>query len=271
MIYLETDFVGIAEPLTHPRFCFHKRNATYTATNSASGANVAWLGDGETWSQWQAANASVTVTMTFPGARMISYVGIAAHDFDLAGSTLNLQINTGSGFSTVPGLGSVQPDDDGAILFLFGQVSATAVRIVVSGSSAPSMSVFQAGLVMELPRLSTYTATPISESEKVRYRSAQSVRGQVLSRLVEAAELSFTIDIAHLSEEWRVASGATSWKAFLAHMRDAGPFFVATRPVSYPDDVAYGVAAERPRFERQIANARLAGAVSLNFQGYKRP
>lgn len=271
MIYIETDFIGIDEPLTHPRFAFHKRAATYTATNSASGADVAWLGDGETWSQWTAGSASVTVTMTFSGTRAIDYVGIAAHDFDLAGSTINLQIDTGSGFATVAGLGSVQPTDGSDILFLISPVNADAVRIVVTGSSAPSMAVFQAGKVMELPRLTTYTALPISESEQTSYRTARSIRGQILSAVIESAELNFSIDIQHLSETWRRASGVASWGAFIDHVRTVGPFFVASRPSAYPEDVAYGRATERPRFNRAIPNANVAGEFTVQFQGYKRP
>jgi hypothetical protein len=271
MIYIASNHVGTIYPMDHPRFCFHKWGATVTATNSAAGADPDWMDDGETWSQWQAGSSTVTVTLTFSETRSIDYIGLAAHDLDLAGSTLDLQIDTGAGFATVPGLGAIEPADDSSILFFVGPVDVDAVRIAVTGTSAPKIAVFQAGLSMELPRKCTYTALPISESEQTRYRTAQSIKGQVLGRSVEAAELGFTIDVANLSEAWRQETGINSWSAFTAHVRDTGPFFVASRPSRYADDVAYGVANDRPRFNRQLPNHAVSGQISLDFMGYKRP
>jgi hypothetical protein len=87
---------------------------------------------------------------------------------------------------------------------------------------------------------------------------------------VESAELAFDVSIQNLPEDWRLATGVNSWQAFTAHVRDVGPFFVATRPSRYPEDVAYGVANERPRFNRARPNREIAGEVDLTFQGYKR-
>lgn len=270
MIYIASNHVGTNYALDHPRFCFHSWAGTYAATNSAAGADVNWLGDGETWSQWQASSGTVSVTLSFAEARAIDYVGISAHDLDLAGSTIALQIDTGAGFADVPGLTDIEPVDDSAILFLVGPVDVDAVRLVVTNGTAPKIGVLQAGLSMELPQRCTYTALPISESEQTRYRTAQSVQGQVIGRAIEAAELSFEIDIANLSEDWREADGVNSWKAFTSHVRNVGPFFVASRPIRYADDVAYGVAQDRPRFNRARPNRAISGEVSLNFLGYKR-
>lgn len=270
MIFIASGHVGTTQPLDHPRFCFHKWSGAYAASASAAGADPAWLGDGETWSQWQAGSGSGSVTLTFPAARAIDYIGIAAHDLDLAGSVVSVLIDTGAGLANVPGLVDITVPDDGAILFLLGPVDVTSVRISFTTGTAPIIGVLQAGLSMDLPRRSTYTALPISESEQTAFRTAQSVRGQVLGRSVESAELGFDVTIQHLPEAWRLEAGVNSWQAFTAHVRDIGPFFVATRPIRYPDDVAYGVANERPRFNRTRPNREISGEVGLNFQGYKR-
>lgn len=270
MIYIASDHIGTEYPLDHPRFCFHKWGGTYNAF-TAAGADVDWLADGETWSQWKGGNATPAITITFSETRTIDYIGIAAHDLDLQNATLRVLIDPGTGFETVPGLENVEVEDDGAILFLVGPVDVDAVRVnIIAGDAAPVIGVLQAGLSMELPRRATYTALPISESEQTRYRTTQSVKGQVLGRAVEAAELAFSIDIANLSEDWRQATGIASWQAFTDHVRDTGPFFVASRPSRYPEDVAYGVADERPRFNRERPNRNISGSVSLNFLGYKR-
>lgn len=254
-----------------PRFCFQKWAGTYAATNSAAGADADWLGDGETWSQWKAGASGVSVTLTFSVARTISYVGIAAHDLDLSGSTISLQFDTGSGFTNVTGLTSIEVTDDSAILLLFAETEVDAVRVVITGDSAPTIGVLQAGLAMVLPRRATYTALPISESEQTTYRHTKSIKGNVLGTTVEAAELSFGISVSHLSEDFRTASGLASWQALTDHVRNAGPLFVASRPGSYADDVAYGVAVERPRFNRAIPNKAISGEFELQFLGYQRP
>ena len=270
MIFIASGHIGTTQPLDHPRFCFHKWPGTYTASASADGADTAWLGDGETWSQWQAGSGDGSVTLTFSEARSIDYIGIAAHTLDLAGSVVTVLVDTGAGLANVPGLVGLTIPDDGSILFLLGPVDVTGVRLSFVDGTAPIIGVLQAGLSMELPRRSTYTALPISESEQTAYRTAQSLRGQVLGRAVESAELAFDVSIQNLPEDWRLATGVNSWQAFTAHVRDVGPFFVATRPSRYPEDVAYGVANERPRFNRARPNREIAGEVDLTFQGYKR-
>lgn len=271
MIHIASGHIGSEYALDHPRFAFHKWAGTYAATNSAAGFNVSWLGDGETWSQWQAGASGVTVTLTFSEARTVSYIGIAAHDLDLAGSTITLQVNTGAGFANVPGLVDLPVADDSAILLLLAPIDVLGVQVLISGTTAPTIGVLQAGIAMELPRRCTYTALPISESEQTTYRHTQSIKGNVLGTTVEAAELSFGISVSNLSEDWRAASGVASWQALTAHVRNGNPLFVASRPSGYTDDVAYGVAAERPRFNRAIPNRNIAGQFELQFLGYKRP
>lgn len=271
MIYKSAAFVP-STPIAHPRVGFQKHAATVTATSSAAGSNPQWLMDGETWSVWTAGGSSVTVTLTFASGQVVDYLGIAAHTLDLAGSTITLEANTGSGFVAVAGLQSLPITTDSAIMMMFGPLVATALRVVITGSSAPSIAVMQAGQMLTFPRLSQFTGLPIAESEQTTYRLAQSVTGNVLGRAVEAAELAFSVSINYLSEEFRTETGAASWQAFTKHVRDVGPFFIAGRPSdNYRDEVAYVQARQRPRFERATPNREISGSVTLECVGYKRP
>lgn len=259
--------IGLNYPLDHPRICYHKPETTVTASSSAPGADPAWLNDGETWSVWKSGGSTVTIDLTFSASTDISYIGIAAHNLDLTGSAVEVLIDTGSGFaaSSVP---DHTPQDDSAILFLFDPVTADAVRLSITGTSAPEIAVAQAGLAMELPRRATYTGLPISESEQTTYRNNKSVRGGILTRTIQGAELSFDMQIANLSEEWR--RGA-DWQNFVDHVRNTGPFFICPRAIRYPEDLAYAVATSRPRFERSTPNHRISGQFSLQCVGHKRP
>lgn len=274
--------IGLNYPLDHPRICYQKPETTVTASSSAPGADPAWLDDGETWSVWKSGGTPDPnlgsfgvlrdhVDLTFSEPNDISYIGIAAHNLDLIqgeglSSTVWVYFDTGSGFGD-PVFES-KPNDDSAILFLFDPITVEAVRIQFLTFSEPEIAVAQAGLAMELPRRATYTGLPISESEQTTYRNNKSVRGGILTRTIQGAELSFDMQIANLSEEWRRGD---DWKNFVEHVRNTGPFFICPRAIKYPEDIAYAVATDRPKFERSIPNHRVSGQFSLQCVGYKRP
>ncbi|MDF1853590.1 MAG: hypothetical protein P1U85_22330 [Verrucomicrobiales bacterium] len=263
-VVIQSGFTGIAEPIDQPRICFDTHTATPTATSTATGADVAWLVDGETWSVWEGGSTSQTVTLTFSSAAT-SYAAIAAHNLGSTGATVTCR----AGGVTV---GSISPDDDGAIVFLFGSTTVTTVAFTISGgSAAPQIAVAQAGEVLEMPQLSVFTGLPISESKQVRYRHQQSIRGDVLGRAVEGADLRFDLTVQNLPETFRAASGDVTWKGFINHVDNTGPFFIAAKPFSYPDDVAYARAMERPRFNRERANLNNSGAVTFQCMGYAAP
>lgn len=260
-VVIQSGFTGIAEPIDQPRICFDTHTATPTATSTATGADVDWLVDGETWSVWEGGSTSQTVTLTFSSAAT-SYAAIAAHNLGSTGAT----VSCAAGGATV---GSISPDDDGAIVFLFGSTTVTTVAFTISGgSAAPQIAVAQAGEVLEMPQLSVFTGLPISESKQVRYRHQQSIRGDVLGRAVEGADLRFDLTVQNLPETFRAASGDVTWKGFINHVDNTGPFFIAAKPSSYPDDVAYARAMERPRFNRERANLNNSGAVTFQCMGY---
>jgi hypothetical protein len=263
-VVIQSGFTGIAEPIDQPRICFDTHTATPTATSTATGADVDWLVDGETWSVWEGGSTSQTVTLTFSSAAT-SYAAIAAHNLGSTGAT----VSCAAGGVTV---GSISPDDDGAIVFLFGSTTVTTVAFTISGgSAAPQIAVAQAGEVLEMPQLSVFTGLPISESKQVRYRHQQSIRGDVLGRAVEGADLRFDLTVQNLPETFRAASGDVTWKGFINHVDNTGPFFIAAKPSSYPDDVAYARAMERPRFNRERANLNNSGAVTFQCMGYAAP
>ena len=261
-VVIQSGFAGIAEPIDQPRIGFDAHSATGSATSSASGYDPNWVTDGETWSVWRAGSSSSTLTVTF-SSQTVSYAGLAAHNLGSIGATVSCQI----GGTTV---GSISPTDDSAIMFLFSPRTATTARFVITGGVA-EVAVAQAGEVLEMPQLSVYTGLPISESKQVRYRHQQSIRGDVLGRAVEGAELRFDLTVQNLPETFRAAAGDITWKGFTNHVDNTGPFFIAAKPSSYPDDVAYVRATERPRFNRERPNANNAGAVTFQCMGYAAP
>jgi len=263
-VVVQSGFAGNAQPIDQPRICFDTHAATPTATSTATEADVSWLTDGETWSVWEANSTSVTVTLSFSSATT-GYAAIAAHNLGSTGATITCRAGGGT-------KGSISPSDDSAIVFLFANVSVSNVQFLISGgSAAPQIAVAQAGETLEMPRLSVFTGLPISESKQVRYRHQQSIRGDVLGREVQGAELRFDLTVQNLPETFRAAVGDVTWQGFLDHVDSTGPFFLAAKPSSYPDDVAYARATERPRFNRERANLSNSGTVQFQCMGYAAP
>jgi len=270
-VVIQSGFNGNLEPIDHPRLCFDTHTATPTATSTATGADVDWLVDGETWSVWEGGGTGQTVTLTFSGPLTTGYAAIAAHNLGSTGASVALQATTdGVVWSGI--VSSHDPADDSAIVWLFRNTSYRGVRFVISGgSAAPQIAVAQSGEVLEMPQLSVFTGLPISESKQVRYRHQQSIRGDVLGRAVEGADLQFDLTVQNLPETFRAAAGDVTWNGFINHVDNTGPFFIAAKPSSYQDDVAYARAMERPRFNRERANLNNSGAVTFQCMGYAAP
>lgn len=273
-VYLETGFTGKAQPIDQPRIGFEAISGTGSSAQSATGVDPDWVTDGETWTIWRAQDTNfAALEVAFGQATTIDYIGIAAHNLGSIGATINIQTLSGGSFSTIAGMNSLQPDDDSAILALFDPVSVDGIRLAIFGdpTSPPEVAVFQGGRALELPRLCNYVGMPISESKQIRYRHQQSITGDVLGRAVEGAELQFAVEVDNLPETFRIDTDPISWKGLVRHIDDVGPFFIAGKPSSYPDEVAYARCRERPRFERVLANADVAGAVTFQCLGYASP
>lgn len=270
-VYIGTGYEGEIVPLSYPRLCWRAYTATATASTAAAGTSVDSVTDGETWSYWTAGAASSTLTLTFSALSEVGYIGLAAHNLGTIGATVRplFQASSGGAFEAADDVPANDPEDDRAALWLFNARSVWGVRLEITGASAPAtIAVAQAGPAMEIPRKSVYTGLPISEAEQIRYRQLQSIRGDVIGRATEGAELAFDVQINNLPEDFRRSA---DWQAFKAHMTNSGAFFIAPKPGQYPDDVAYARVTERARFERALANRNASGTVTLRCAGYLAP
>lgn len=267
-------YTGTTQPLTSPRVCYQSFSVDSTSASggSAAGTYTDWVTDGETWSVWTAGATTTTLNITFGATAVaIDYVGIAAHTLGSTGADVQLafQLTDGGAYVTQADVGSHTPAGDGAILWLFDRRDVFGVQVQISGgTSAASVAVFQAGQAFEFPRASTFLGLPISEAAQISYRHQRSIRGDVLGRTVEGAELQFEVAIANLPETFRTG---TDWQGFKAHVQDVGPFFIAPKPAAYTDDVAYARLTDQPRFNRDVPNRRASGSVALSCMGYLAP
>jgi len=87
--------------------------------------------------------------------------------------------------------------------------------------------------------------------------------GQWLGRTRVRAALQISMTVQHLSEAWV----ESTWDAFATHA-ESNPFFIADKPGGYPKSCAYAWSGSDLRAERQLANATVANAVTLELTGF---
>lgn len=266
-VVVETDFVGTEYNLNHPRVGWRRMAGTVTASTAADGFAASNAGTPRTDTAWRPTAATATWTLTPDAPDVISYIGIAGHDLGTQNATLSLQIDTGTGFTTVPGC-TVSPEDDDPVMFLFEPVAVDAVRInITAADAAPTVAVIAAGDVTEWPRYAQWTGQPITEGDDISFANNQSDTGNWLGRTKTSNGLAFSVQVAHLPESWR----QDEFKAFKAHANgEIATFFIAHRSWDYPDEVAYAWLTDLATMSRDIPNRRASGAVTLNCRGYRK-
>ena len=260
-VILQPGFVGLEYPLDHPRVGWRSVGSTAIAGDAAAGFPAANALDPRTALGWRPDDATGWIGVDAGASVPASYCGIAGHDLGSRNATVRVQRWTGSEWADV--IGATEIEDNSALLFLFAPVDATQFRLLIdSADAAPRIGHIRFGLVTEIPRLAGYGGTvPISESRRYEYDTLRANNGAFLGRSIVSTSLQFQIGVQHVSEDWR----RTEWAALRDHANTGGAtFFIADRPIKYPDDVAYAWSNSALTAERNIPNKRVSIDFVLN-------
>lgn len=217
--------------MRHARILWDNRlaDATFASPDERDGfaAINARATDTASW-WWPAAGA--TLTMTLAEAAYIDCIAIAAHTLGSAGASITVQAQVGGEWQAV--YPTIAPADDEAVMILFQEVLATAVRITLSASAR--IGVVYAGLALVMPQMVYGDATPLHVTLDTEYRTNQSQTGQFLGRSIVANSRPVDVTWTHLHEAWV----REALLPFILAARRA-PFFAALRPKTQPEDVGY--------------------------------
>lgn len=129
-------------------------------------------------------------------------------------------------------LGTVEAEDDKPIMFLFPERQAERVAVVLSSSS--TMINVSAGIALQMQRPIFGGHNPITMSRQTEYQSRRSESGNFVSRNIIRKGLSGSYEWSNLTDDWV----REYFDPFIESARKK-PFFIAWRPDSYPDEVAY--------------------------------
>lgn len=267
-VIIQSGFVGTSEDLNHPRIGYVSRGLTISSTGTdAAGFAAANALTPLTYTAWEATTAGQYWRNTFAIPRSIGYVGIAVHNAADVGATLVIQKLTGGSWTNWASGVEVTPTTNDTIMFILDPEVVDGISVGSIGGAA-RIGVIRAGPVMEWPRKARWTGLPITESRQYRYNVNESDSGNWLGRTAVSAGDAFDVQIDNLSETFRSGDFAD----FAAHCNAGdGSFFIAPRPLSYPNEVAYAWSTETVRMTREIPNKSVSGSVNLSLQGYRAP
>lgn len=258
MIVIESGFTGIAHPLKNPRICGYPLTGTVAASTSAAGFAAALAANQMTYQNWRPTALPATWEITFPGARVVSYFALAAHNLGSKGCTVNFQTWNGSSWVTH---GSHTPTDDSPILFLCARKTVTRARIQITGGSIPDVAVIQFGDATEFPQRAAYVGRQdYDQLIQTEYRTVMSDGGHVLGRYSDRKSLSLSLQVDDLSEAWK--SGTLD--DLIIHLRTYA-VFVADRPGVFPKSVAFGQTVKDVVPDRSAPNDQVSISVAMEF------
>ncbi len=195
-------------------------------------------------------------------ANPINYIAIAGHNFSSASIAVGLEIASYN--SPVGGAESLInpfiPDDDGPLIFLFREIEAEAIRIIlVTGSPPAEMAVVYAGEYTQLPEGIQGDHTPLPLALTSNVSSGKSENGQFLGRIVLNQHQESTATISNFTKTW----ARDELQPFLEFAAEY-PFFWAWSPSTYDGETAYAWLANDPQPSFDIDGY---GSVDLAMRG----
>lgn len=226
MIYIQDDYTPDV-PLSHARIGYDNRVTTATAGSAINGFPASSVANPLTYEFWRPVGTSGVLTALF-NAGPVDYVGIAAHN--MAGGSVKVEVLVGASWVEID---TVSPTSNAPLMFLFAQVTASGVRLTVSGT-APSIGVLYAGKVLAMQRKVWGGINPINFARRTTIRPNVSEGGQWLGRSIirEGSETSVTW--RNLSYDWY----KSDFDPFVEAARTR-PFFFAMKPDKYPEISGY--------------------------------
>ena len=267
-VVIATGFTGTTYGLKHGRVCYDwGRDGTATATTAAAGFAAVNALPPRTDSAWKPTAIPATWTLTYPTARDVSFVGIAKHDLATTNATIAIEYLVGATWTAFPGAGALEPADNTPILLLTALTNVDGVRVrITAADDEPTVSIIMVGLADEWPRPFVWTGQPITEGDRIGFENTIAVTGNWLGRSVVSDGLQFGVDMNHVTEAWR----QTDFQAFKAYANgEDAAFFIALRPLDYPDELAYAWATNVVTAQRSTANKAISTSVSLQCQGLR--
>lgn len=229
--------------------------STITATSEVSTNPITNAANPATAWGWNAANTSDQTITINTQAQEIDYIGIAKHNLNQIGLTLEVKYN---------GVTVVEPQpvsSKQALLFLNNLASPDTVELIIRGATTPPrIAVLYIGKALRLQRNIYVGHTPINYGRDRTSINGVSENGQYLGEIVVRETNTTSVNLQNLDPDWY----RTELDPFFA-LKPRPPCFWAWRPSKYPAEVGYAWIEDNPSMSNQRANGMVQA--SWNFRG----
>ncbi len=240
--------IGYDNQVTSASLAATSEDDNYPATNLANPATD------QIWKSIVTTSQSLTVTIT--SVDPIDYMAVAGHNFNTAGVSVSIQVDTGSGYAEV--IATAIPTTDGPQIYRFAPVVAIGVKMVLAASAdEPQAAVLYAGKLLILQRRLYVGHTPLPYGRRTTVTNGRSEQGNFLGRIVIGSSLESEINLENLTP----AFYRSYLDPFILAAREA-PFFFSWRPSDYQSEVGYAWLTNDP----QPTNDRSNGMMGINLQ-----
>lgn len=225
-------------PLTHARILYRSLwrdpNAVVTASSSAIGFPASAAANENTYERWKPTSIPATWEIDVQVGSQADAIGIAAHTLGSNAVTVTFEYWDGTQWVEEK---QFIPSTDETIMILFPMRNASRYRISLSGGNGiPTIGVIFIGRTLQMERPIYGGHSPLSLSRETTTYPNSSESGNWLGRSVIRQGYSTSFSWSNLTASWY----RQYFDTFVRYTtQSAGPFFIAWRPESYPDEVGY--------------------------------
>ena len=211
------------------------RDATPTATDTATGYNVSNINDYRTYTFHKfAASGTKYITVDCATAKADDSLAIIGHNLATAAATISVE-SSDNGSSWTERLAGFTVTTDKALLKTFSSVSARYWRIkFVSASVAVQIAVAMLGARFTFSRYPNGSFDP--SPERLVASSSRSKSGHLLGSTLRYIETDPTLSFKAISTDWVEATFRPLWDNHLKLLR---PFFVGWDITNHPLEIGY--------------------------------
>ena len=227
-----------SQPLTHARIGYQSviTLTGLTGTEGESGYPLSNVINPATFERYKPTTPSTcTLNIDAGGSVPVDYVGIQAR-----GVTSVLVYSSLDGVTYT--LAAEFNPTGAAIMALFEEVTAQYYRVVLNGSGIAVIAL-KVGKALAMQRAIYSGHTPITLAPVNAVRPNMSETGQFLGASIQRKGMSTSFSWDNLKEDWYRAN----FDLFVQSQPRVQPFFIAWRPESYPNEVAYCWASSDPQ------------------------
>ena len=233
-IYISSALVAnqnlVEQPLTHARIGYNSviTSAGLTGTTGEANYPLTNVLNPATYERYKPTTPTTcTIDIDSLSSVNVDYVGIQAR------GVTNVLIYSSTDDVTYTLRAEFNPTGN-AIMALFEEVTARYYRVVLSGSDLTVIAL-KVGKALAMQRAIYGGHTPITLGRVNAVRPNMSETGQFLGASIQRKGFSTGFSWDNLKADWYRAN----FDLFVQSQPRVQPFFIAWRPESYPNEVAY--------------------------------